>query len=49
MTLQIILKVASALYSVMRPILLKAVNDPDAMWDDRLMAAADGLFGWKAE
>ena len=42
----IIMKIASALYVAMRPILVKAVNDPDAEWDDRLMHAADAFFGW---
>ena len=42
----LILSVLGALYSVMRPILKKAVDDPDAEWDDRLMAAVDALFGW---
>ena len=41
-----ILVVLGALYNVMRPILKKAVDDPDAEWDDRLMAATDALFGW---
>lgn len=44
---EIIMSVAKALYSVMRPILLKAVNDPEAEWDDRLMAAADAFFKWE--
>ena len=43
---KIIMSIASALYVVMRPILLKAVDDPDAEWDNRLMAAADAFFGW---
>jgi len=43
------MSIASALYVVMRPILLKAVDDPDAEWDNRLMAAADAFFGWDAE
>ena len=43
---KMILGVFGALYTVMRPILKKAVDDPDAEWDDRLMAAADALFGW---
>ena len=44
----IIMQVASALYSVMRPILAKAVDDPDAEWDERLMQAADAFFGYAA-
>jgi hypothetical protein len=47
MNLNIIMSVASALYKVMRPILKKAVDDPEAEWDDRLMAAADAFFGWE--
>ena len=43
----IILSIAGALYSVMRPILKKAINDPDAEWDERLMLAADALFGYE--
>ena len=43
---KIIMQVASALYQVMRPILKKAVDDPDADWDDRLMKAADAFFGY---
>ena len=46
MNLSIIMGIAGALYSVMRPILFKAVDDPDADWDDRLMAAADAFFSW---
>jgi len=46
---KIIMSIASALYVVMRPILLKAVDDPDAEWDNRLMAAADAFFGWDAK
>jgi len=42
----IIMSVAKALYSVMRPILLKAVDDPEQEWDDRLMAACDAFFNW---
>ena len=42
----IIMGVAKALYNVMRPILKKAIDDPDQEWDDRLMAAADAFFGW---
>ena len=42
----VIMQVASALYKVMRPILLKAVDDPEAEWDDRLMQAADAFFGY---
>ena len=44
---KLILGVFSAMYTVMRPILKKAVDDPSAEWDDRLMAAADALFGYK--
>ena len=44
---KILIQVASALYAVMRPILLKAVDDPNAEWDDRLMKAADAFFGWE--
>lgn len=45
----IIMGVAAAMYSVMRPILKKAVDDPEAEWDDRLMAAADAFFQYDAE
>ena len=44
----LLMSVAKALYAVMRPILAKAVDDPDAEWDDRLMAAADAFFKWKS-
>jgi hypothetical protein len=43
----VILAVLGALYGVMRPILQRAVNDPDAEWDDRLMKATDCLFGYE--
>lgn len=43
----LLMKVASSLYVVMRPILAKAVENPNEDWDDRLMAAADAFFGWK--
>ena len=43
----LILTILSALYKVMRPILKKAVDEPDAEWDERLMDACDALFGWK--
>jgi hypothetical protein len=46
---KLLMQVASSLYAVMRPILLKAVDDPEADWDDRLMAAADAFFGWSDE
>lgn len=42
-----ILTVLGALYKVARPILKKAVDDPEAEWDDRLMAGMDALMGWK--
>jgi len=44
---KIILSLLGPLYAVMRPILLKAVNDPDQEWDDMLMRIADALFGYK--
>ncbi len=43
---KMILAVLGALYTIMRPILLKAINDPEAEWDDRLMKATDALFNW---
>jgi len=45
----LVMSVAKALYTVMRPILKKAVDDPEAEWDDRLMAAADAFFKWEPE
>jgi hypothetical protein len=42
----VILVVLGVLYKAMRPILLKAIDDPEAEWDNRLMAAADSLFGY---
>jgi hypothetical protein len=47
MSYSIILAVASAIYKAMRPILLKAVNDPTAEWDDALMRIADCVFGYE--
>ena len=46
---KIIFMVLGAIYVPMRPILKKAVDDPNAEWDDRLMATSDALFGWKGE
>ena len=43
----VILAVLGALYKVARPILKRAVNDPELEWDDRLMAGMDALLGWK--
>lgn len=43
-------KVACMVYKVvLRELLLKAVNDPDAWWDDKIMAMCDGLFGYTEE
>jgi len=47
MKIELIMGIARALYKVMRPVLQKAIDDPDADWDDRLMAAADAFFGWE--
>jgi|GEM_PF-5017833 len=42
----LILAVVCVLYKFARPILKKAVDDPDAEWDNRLMAGMDALLGW---
>lgn len=47
--IKLIMSIAKALYAIMRPILKKAVNDPDADWDDILMRVADAIFEWKPE
>lgn len=39
--------IAKALYSVIRPILKKAVDDPDEEWDDLLLGICDMVFGYK--
>lgn len=47
MNYAIIMMIASAVYSGMRPILKKAVDDPAEEWDDALMSIADAVFGYK--
>jgi len=47
MNYTLIMLIASAIYKGMRPVLLKAVNDPDQDWDDLTMKIADAVFGWK--
>lgn len=32
------------LYPIMRPILFKAINDPNTEWDDLLMTIFDKIF-----
>lgn len=32
---------------VLRPVLLKAIDDPNQTWDDVLMTMVDGLFNYK--
>jgi hypothetical protein len=45
MKLKIIWTLVKQVYAqLLRPILLKAVDDPDAVWDDYLMKAIDNLF-----
>jgi hypothetical protein len=44
---KLVIGIFSSIYVMMRPILWKAVDDPEAEWDDRLMAAADALFGYE--
>jgi len=39
--------IANAMYQGIRPILLKAVDDPNEEWDDALMRIADAIFGYK--
>ena len=46
---KVIMALMGPLYKVMRPILLKAVNDPDQEWDDMLMRVCDALFGWEGK
>ena len=41
----IILTILKAIYPMMRPILKKAVNDPDQEWDDLLMSILDKVLG----
>ncbi|MEA3420835.1 MAG: hypothetical protein U9Q97_04060 [Acidobacteriota bacterium] len=35
--------------TVLRSLLIKAVDDPGHIYDDRALAAADGAFGFKEE
>lgn len=30
-----------------RPIVIEKINDPKHIWDDRVLAMMDGLFGYK--
>jgi len=39
-----IVEVAEMLYPYLRPLLLRAIDDPDTEWDDRLMDILDDLF-----
>ena len=45
----LIMLIARAMYPAIRPILLKAVDDPEAEWDDELMRMADVVFGWTGD
>lgn len=39
------MKVIKVIYSqLLRPLLVKAVSDPDEIWDDNLIAAIDRFF-----
>ncbi|MBU2249470.1 MAG: hypothetical protein KKD77_22170 [Gammaproteobacteria bacterium] len=48
MRLTIIWPIACQLYKIFRPILIKAVDDPNAEWDDYIMSIADKVFGYSA-
>jgi hypothetical protein len=42
--------VGDLLYATkLRDLLIKAIDSPDKMYDDRLLAAADGAFGYKQD
>ena len=43
----VILMILKAIYPTMRPILKKAVNDPDQDWDDVLMSVLDKILGYE--
>jgi len=39
----------SAYSMILRPLLVKAVDDPDEEWDDLVLAIIDGIFGYKVK
>jgi len=43
----VIVNILQNIYPIMRPILLKAVNNPDQTWDDYLMELCDKIFDYK--
>lgn len=50
MKVTIIIKIVSILYSHgLRDLLVKYIDDPDNVWDDKLIAALDEFFGYKKE
>ena len=38
--------ISRIMYQITRPILLKAIDDPDEEWDDFLMQLCDSVFGY---
>jgi hypothetical protein len=40
----IIVTIVKKLYPIMRPILFKAINDPNSEWDDLLMDILDKIL-----
>lgn len=48
MKYMLLYKVVCYAYGVLlRPVLLKAIDDPNQEWDDALMKAADALFDYQ--
>lgn len=46
----VVWKLVKQLYAtLLRPILLKAVDDPDVQWDDWLMKFVDNIFEYGKE
>ena len=45
---QTVYRVLCMVYAqVLRPVLFKAIDDPNQAWDDVLMTMVDGLFNYK--
>jgi hypothetical protein len=48
MQIAVIYKILCMIYSqLLRPLVVKAVEDPDEQWDDMLMGILDKLFDYK--
>jgi len=35
--------------TILRDLLIKAINDPDEEWDELVLTMLDGLFCWKPD